>query len=119
MGERQAVLANAIMGKCRANPALNIERVGFTGAHECLSLLSLLEPVHAVLDGKQLLEKQAGGLVIPRRPLVHEPGFFTWFKVPLEMTKSGLGAEQLRGVIKYHEGTGTVEFDLSRILFLD
>ena len=25
----------------------------------------------------------------------------TWFKVPLEMTKSGLGAEQLRGVILY------------------
>ena len=43
----------------------------------------------------------------------------TWFKVPLEMTKSGLGAEQLRGVIKYHEGTRTVEFDLSRPLFLD
>ena len=43
----------------------------------------------------------------------------TWFKVPLEKTKSGLGAEQLRGVIKYHEGTRTVEFDLSRPLFLD
>ena len=37
----------------------------------------------------------------------------------LEMTKSGLGTEQLRGVIKYHEGTRTVESDLSRPLFLD
>ena len=46
-------------------------------------------------------------------------GKATWFKVPLEKTKSGLGAEQLRGVIKYHEGTRTVEFDLSRPLFLD
>ena len=46
-------------------------------------------------------------------------GRITWFKVPLEKTKSGLGAEQLRGVIKYHEGTRTVEFDLSRPLFLD
>ena len=35
------------------------------------------------------------------------------------MTKFGLGAEQLRGVIKYHEGTRTVEFDLSKPLFLD
>ena len=43
----------------------------------------------------------------------------TWFKVPLEITRSGLGADQLRGVIKHHEGTITVEFDLSRPLFLD
>ena len=43
----------------------------------------------------------------------------TWFKVPLEITRSGLGADQLRGVIKYHKGTITVEFDLSRPLFLD
>ena len=49
------VLANTIMSKCRADPALNVEGVGWAGAHECLSLLSLLEPVHAVLDGKQLL----------------------------------------------------------------
>jgi len=43
----------------------------------------------------------------------------TWFKVPLEITRSGLGADQLRGVIKHHKGTITVEFDLSRPLFLD
>ena len=43
----------------------------------------------------------------------------TWFKVPLEITRSGLGADQLRGVIKYRKGTITVEFDLSRPLFLD
>ena len=43
----------------------------------------------------------------------------TWFKVPLEITRSGLGADQLRGVIKYRKGTMTVEFDLSRPLFLD
>ena len=30
-----------------------------------------------------------------------------------------MGADQLRGVIKYHKGTITVEFDLSRPLFLD
>ena len=43
----------------------------------------------------------------------------TWFKVPLEITRSGLGADQLRSVIKHHKGTITVEFDLSRPLFLD
>ena len=42
----------------------------------------------------------------------------TWFKVPLEITRSVLGADQLRGVIKYHKGTITVEFDL-RPLLLD
>ena len=43
----------------------------------------------------------------------------TWFKVRLKITRSGLGADQLRGVIKYHKGAITVEFDLSRPLFLD
>ena len=60
-----------------------------------------------------------------RRVLLHVrircvvPCVTTWFKVPLEITRSGLGADQLRGVIKHHKGTITVEFDLSRPLFLD
>ena len=43
----------------------------------------------------------------------------TWFKVPLEITRSGSGADLLKDVSKYHRNTRTVEFDLSRPLFLD
>ena len=43
----------------------------------------------------------------------------TWFKVPLEITRSGSGADLLKDVSKYHKNTRTVEFDLSRPLFLD
>ena len=42
----------------------------------------------------------------------------TWFKVPLEITKSDSGADQLIDVSKYLEDTRTVKFDLSRPLFL-
>ena len=52
-------------------------------------------------------------------PRKHVTPHTTWFKVALEITRSGLGADQLRGVIKHHKGTITVEFDLSRPLFLD
>ena len=33
-------------------------------------------------------------------------------KSALEITRSGLGADQLRGVIKYHKGTITVESEV-------
>ena len=71
----------------------------------CATEIDVLSPLWLRSDGR------------PEAP--DNPQNCTWFKVPLEKTKSGLGAEQFRGVIKYHEGTRTVEFDLSRPLFLD
>ena len=47
-------------------------------------------------------------LILYLQLLVWQMSASTWFKAPLETTKSGLGAEQLIGVIKYQEGTRTV-----------